>query len=577
MSGSCGCENSNCKCAESYSAESKSSNDDMLKRIQKRLTDAGYKGKKSSSMVGPSFVYYGKVNDRIKSPLDSWSYIYYYFKITPIGLQLEFSQTEDFKNWLNSIYSESLKYKIYDELFDTEIIKQDYGSNPGDIYRGALDFDELGEGIVHINDFWKPKTKSCSHDNLGIKTMEQLNGELLLTLVCDACGKRTSTSAPIESDAWDAESFSASVVNKSKVPQGAIAKAMMNRAMITQVSIESVIQELENKVNLGIISEDELMKSLKKKFGAEYDIQVFNSRYGYDHIECGKCGGSHSGYCPDYGEEDEYTKCTDCKWDGANGNWNTVIEWCSSCKEENERYWKENAERIRLEKEREEQEERDFQDSEKYSREMADIWEDRYLAESKSSNDDMEIKPYMKALPFPDNRNETFETYADAGWYDESLDGKYAELGLFLGSGGSNQYEDEGILEWWVAGEIEFTGGDFTDITFKPKHEKNITYILKELLDYYEVPEYEIIWRNRYDEDESDVFITLKPLPADEEKLWKSLWENKSRKTGSCSHDDFEIETIEKDGSDYLLTFKCLDCKKVGSTSAELQDNEWMS
>ena len=42
-------------------------------------------------------------------------------------------------------------------------------------------------------------------------------------------------------------------------------------------------------------------------------------------------------------------------------------------------------------------------------------------------------------------------------------------------------------------------------------------------------------------------------------------------------HDDFEIETIEKDGSDYLLTFKCLDCKKVGSTSAKLPDSGWMS
>ena len=42
MSGSCGCENSNCKCAESYSAESESGNDDMLKRILKRMNDAGY-------------------------------------------------------------------------------------------------------------------------------------------------------------------------------------------------------------------------------------------------------------------------------------------------------------------------------------------------------------------------------------------------------------------------------------------------------------------------------------------------------------------------------------------------------
>ena len=181
----------------------------------------------------------------------------------------------------------------------------------------------------------------------------------------------------------------------------------------------------------------------------------------------------------------------------------------------------------------------------------------------------MEIKPYMKALPFPDNRNETFETYADAGWYDESLDGKYAELGLFLGSGGSNQYEDEGILEWWVAGGVEFTGGDFTDITFKPKHEKNITILLKDLMDFFEVPEYEIIWRNRYDEDESDVFITLKPLPADEEKLWKSYWENK-RGDKSCSHENLSIKTMEVLNGELLLTLDCDKCGKRTSTSASL-------
>ena len=74
-----------------------------------------------------------------------------------------------------------------------------------------------------------------------------------------------------------AETYEATVVNKGKVPQGAIAKAMMNRAMITQVSIEAIIEEVENKVNLGLISEDDLMKSLKKKFGAEYDIEVHSS------------------------------------------------------------------------------------------------------------------------------------------------------------------------------------------------------------------------------------------------------------------------------------------------------------
>ena len=64
----------------------------------------------------------------------------------------------------------------------------------------------LHEGVSADDYGIQLKKVDCSHDNLGIKTMEQLNGELLLTLVCDACGKRTSTSAPIEGDAWDAES-----------------------------------------------------------------------------------------------------------------------------------------------------------------------------------------------------------------------------------------------------------------------------------------------------------------------------------------------------------------------------------
>jgi len=512
MSGSCGCENSNCKCAESYSTESNIINIPCIIDGQEAiLTNDPNVGGNEGMMF---------------------------------------------------LFEDNFKWSMKDDLWKEKMkrlnrdMKKVFNENNIPLHEG-VSADDYGIQLKKVD---------CSHDNLGIKTMEQLNGELLLTLVCDACGKRTSTSAPIESDAWDAESFAASVVNKGKVPQGAIAKAMMNRAMITQVSIESVIQELENKVNLGLISEDELMKSLKKKFGAEYDIQVFNSRYGYDHIECGKCGGSHKGYCPDYGkEEDEYNQCTDCKWDGANGNWNTVIEWCSSCKEKNEIEAKRNAERIRLEKEREEQEERDFQESEKYSREQGDIWEDRYLAESNRLSNPGQFRKYMEELPFPDNMENTKEL----GFIDKN--GNTVEI--YIGSGGSNNYDDEGVLEWWVVSNW------WDDKPLRPNQEAEVKQFLNDYLRHHGVPKYELFWRNRYDDedgDESDVFITLNPLPAAEEKLWKSLWENKSRKTGSCSHDDFEIETIEKDGSDYLLTFKCLGCKKVGSTSAELQDNEWM-
>jgi len=72
---------------------------------------------------------------------------------------------------------------------------------------------------------------------------------------------------------YDAETFEASVIRQGDAPKGAMAKAMMNKAMMEQANIEAMIQELENKVNLGLINEDELMKSLKKKFGAEYDIE----------------------------------------------------------------------------------------------------------------------------------------------------------------------------------------------------------------------------------------------------------------------------------------------------------------
>ena len=75
----------------------------------------------------------------------------------------------------------------------------------------------------------------------------------------------------------DAETFEAAVIRQGKAPKGAVAKAMMNQSMMEQANIEAMIQELENKVNLGLISEDDLMASLKKKFGAEYDIEVYSS------------------------------------------------------------------------------------------------------------------------------------------------------------------------------------------------------------------------------------------------------------------------------------------------------------
>ena len=63
---------------------------------------------------------------------------------------------------------------------------------------------------------------------------------------------------------------------------------------------------------------------------------------------------------------------------------------------------------------------------------------------------------------------------------------------------------------------------ELTQVELKEKYNWTIFKDIAEL----NLPEgqHEIKIRVGNDEDESDVFITLKPLPADEEKLWKSYW-----------------------------------------------------
>ena len=91
---------------------------------------------------------------------------------------------------------------------------------------------------------------------------------------CGGCGNCENSDC---CECKNAETFEAAVIRQGKAPKGAMAKAMMNQSMMEQANIEAMIQELENKVNLGLISEDDLMASLKKKFGAEYDIEVYSS------------------------------------------------------------------------------------------------------------------------------------------------------------------------------------------------------------------------------------------------------------------------------------------------------------
>ena len=98
--------------------------------------------------------------------------------------------------------------EIYDLLKEKGIIKSDYWYDEYG-FNSALNMQYSPE-IIYINDF----EKECSHENLSIKTMEVLNGELLLTLDCDNCGKRTSTSASLN-QGWDAEFEAKSPAQKS--------------------------------------------------------------------------------------------------------------------------------------------------------------------------------------------------------------------------------------------------------------------------------------------------------------------------------------------------------------------------
>ena len=164
----------------------------------------------------------------------------------------------------------------------------------------------------------------------------------------------------------------------------------------------------------------------------------------------------------------------------------------------------------------------------------------------------------MEELPFPDNMDNTKEL----GFLDKN--GNTVEL--HIGSGGGSWYEDEGILEWWVVGDWK------NDKLLQPHQESEVKRFLNEYLKYHGVPEYEIIWRNyglerRGDEQESHCFITLNPLPADEEKLWKSLWEDNKTK---CKHEDLSIKTMEVLNGELLLTLDCDKCGKRTSTSASL-------
>jgi len=60
------------------------------------------------------------------------------------------------------------------------------------------------------------------------------------------------------------------VVFAPRKPTGIVDKVMMNHAMMQEVQLQEMIAYMENMIQLGLLSEEEVMRELRKTFGSEY-------------------------------------------------------------------------------------------------------------------------------------------------------------------------------------------------------------------------------------------------------------------------------------------------------------------
>jgi len=101
---------------------------------------------------------------------------------------------------------------------------------------------------------------------------------------CEACYAEYM-GLPIEEEGYyglASETFEAAVVSRS-VPKTPLKKAMLNKAMMDKAEIEEAILDLETRVRLGLISEEEVMRKLHHRFGSEEEF-----------VSCPHCEGSGS-------------------------------------------------------------------------------------------------------------------------------------------------------------------------------------------------------------------------------------------------------------------------------------------
>jgi len=118
--------------------------------------------------------------------------------------------------------------------------------------------------------------------------------------------------------------FDAAVVMPRK-PVTAVEKAMAWNHLIQQADLHQMLMELEHNVRIGLIDEDELMGSLKEKFGAEEPMWCAcgcdgkiadHDDRGYGCWPCIECG--------DDSDTDINEMCSDCELDLHEAEYNTV-------------------------------------------------------------------------------------------------------------------------------------------------------------------------------------------------------------------------------------------------------------
>ena len=146
-------------------------------------------------------------------------------------------------------------FEAEDEEFGEE---QEYLSEE----RGCYDCPECGE------DMWERNSP--------------IFGEYCYCIGC----KEHYITKPMAMMAAESDDFEAVAVYQGKKPEGSVAKALLQKKLMDQAELLDTIQKLENDVRLGLISEEEIMKQLKEKFGAE-NQDNFNAEF------CSECGCSH--------------------------------------------------------------------------------------------------------------------------------------------------------------------------------------------------------------------------------------------------------------------------------------------